>query len=141
MHYPLTAVHLPEQVYCYMISKVRAVLPVLGDPDPAMAEVTGTLAGALRALTSVRGGDAGVAAGERIAKEPRVIQDAYKETYRTLLRLCNVAQPEDVAPVWWRLANCTKSEQHTLLTQEFHRICQVRGLDTELYTPPSSRRG
>jgi hypothetical protein len=134
--YPLTAVHLPEQVYRYMISKVRADLPALADPDPATAEVTGTLAGALRALTSARGGGEGPVAGERGAtREPKLIQEVYRETYRTLLRFCNVSRPEDVAPVWGRLANCTKSEQHTLLTQEFHRVCQARGLDTALYTP------
>ena len=132
--YPLTAVHLPEQVYQYLIGKVRADLPALGEPDPVTAEVTGTLAGALRALTNARGAE-GTTAGDRAAKEPKLIQDVYKETFRTLLRFGNVSRPEDVAPVWGRLANCAKSEQHTLLTQEFHRVCQARGLDTELYTP------
>jgi hypothetical protein len=135
VHYPLSAVHLPEQVYRYLISKVRADLPALGDPDPATAEVTGTLAGALRALTSARAGGEATLSGEPTVKEPRLVQDVYKETYRTLLRFCNVSRPEDVAPVWGRLANCVKSEQHTLLTQEFHRVCQAKGLDTELYTP------
>lgn len=135
MHYPLSAVHLPEQVYRYLISKVRADLPALGDPDPAAVEVTGTLAGALRALTNARAGGEAILAGEPTVKEPRLVQDVYKETYRTLLRFCNVSRPEDVAPVWGRLANCVKSEQHTLLTQEFHRVCQAKGLDTELYTP------
>jgi hypothetical protein len=134
--YPLTAVHLPEQVYRYMISKVRADLPALADPDPATAEVTGTLAGALRALTSARGGEGPIAGEERgVVREPKLIQEVYRETYRTLLRFCNVSRPEDVAPVWGRLANCTKSEQHTLLTQEFHRVCQARGLGTALFTP------
>ncbi|KAI2499710.1 hypothetical protein MHU86_14791 [Fragilaria crotonensis] len=136
VHYPLTAVHLPEQVYRYLIGKVRADLPALGDPDPATAEVTGTLAGALRALTNARPGREGTAPEERATvKEPKLLQDVYRETYRTLLRFCNVSRPEDVAPLWGRLANCAKSEQHTLLTQEFHRVCQAKGLDTALYTP------
>lgn len=55
--YPLTAVHLPEQIFRYMISKVLcADLPSLGDPKRATAEVTGTVAGKkLRSLTSARG--------------------------------------------------------------------------------------
>jgi hypothetical protein len=31
--------------------------------------------------------------------------EAYKETYATLLRYCNVASSNSVAPVWTRLAN------------------------------------
>lgn len=61
--------------------------------------------------------------------------ETYRETYRTLLRFCNVANPDDVAPVWGRLANCAKSEQHTVLSQEFHRVCMARGLSNELYNP------
>lgn len=37
--------------------------------------------------------------------------------------------------MWQRLANCHKSEQHTVLVQEFHKVCQSQGLSTELYTP------
>ena len=68
-------------------------------------------------------------------KEPRTIMEAYKETYRTLLRYCNVTDPKNVAPVWPRLANCHKSEQHTVLSQELQKVCMARGLSTELYAP------
>lgn len=34
-----------------------------------------------------------------------------------------------------RLANCSKSEQHTIMTQEFQRVCMAKGFSTELYTP------
>ena len=101
-----------------MIGKVRGDLPALGDPDPATAEVTGMLAGALRALTAARNDDTGT---EPATKAPKQVNDVYKETYGTLLRFCNVTQPE-LAPLWGRLANCSKSEQHTILTQEFHRV-------------------
>ena len=104
----LTPVHLPPDVYRYMISKVRLDLPALATPDPMVTEVTGTLAGALRALTS-RVGEGG---GDRTTREPKGIDEHYKETYRTLLRFCNVTSAEAVAPLWRCLANCTKSEQH-----------------------------
>lgn len=130
---PLYPVHLPPAAYRYMIGELRGDLPALADPDPATAEVTGTLAGALRALSRGRGGETDK--GDRTTREPKGVQDVYKETYRTLLRFCNVARVEDVAPLWGRLANCSKSEQHTILTQEFQRVCMARGLATELYTP------
>lgn len=47
--HPMYPVHLPNNVYQYMISKVRSDLPAIAAPDPATAEVTETLAGALRA--------------------------------------------------------------------------------------------
>ncbi|KAI2490266.1 hypothetical protein MHU86_24316 [Fragilaria crotonensis] len=128
-----TPVHLPPEVYRYMIGKVKGDLPALATPDAMTAEVTGTLAGALRALTSARGGGDG--AEERSTREPKAIHEFYKETYRTLLRFGNVTTPEAVAPVWRRLANCTKSEQHTILVQEFQRVCMARGLSTEFYVP------
>ena len=133
VHHALYPVHLPEQVYQYLVGKVRSDLPALAGPDPATAEVTSTLAGALRALASERGGTEG-GGGER-PREPKSVQDVYKETYGTLLRFCNVAQPTEVAPVLGRLANCTKSEQQTIISQELQRVCMARGLSTALYTP------
>ncbi|KAI2500314.1 hypothetical protein MHU86_14194 [Fragilaria crotonensis] len=50
VHYPLTAVHLPEQVYRYLIGKERGTAP----------EERATV------------------------KEPKLLQDVYRETYRTL---------------------------------------------------------
>ncbi|KAI2491966.1 hypothetical protein MHU86_22586 [Fragilaria crotonensis] len=127
----LTPVHLPPDVCRYMISKVRLDLPALATPDPMVTEVTGTLAGALRVLTS-RVGEGG---GDRATREPKGIDEHYKETYRTLLRFCNVTSAEAVAPLWRRLVNCTKSEQHTIIVQEFQRVCSVRGLSSEFYVP------
>ena len=127
----LAPVHLPPDVYRYMITKVRLDLPALAAPDAATAEVTGTLAGALRALTSRAGGGG----EDRTSREPKSINEHYKETYRVLLRFCNVSTAEAVAPIWRRLANCTKSEQHTIMVQEFQRVCMARGLSSEFYVP------
>lgn len=128
----LTPVHLPPEVYQYLTSKVRADLPGLGTEGGGRVgtESAATLVGALRALTRRDGED-----GERPPKEQRTIADAYKETHSVLLRFCNVANADDVAPVWKRLANCHKSEQHTLLTQELQKVCVARGLSTQLYVP------
>ncbi len=90
------------------------------------------MAGALQVLTR-QATPAGPE--DRGAKEPKTIQDAYKETYRTLLRFCNVSEAAQVAPIWSRLANCLKSEQATIIPQEFHRVCMARGPDTALYAP------
>jgi hypothetical protein len=132
VHHPLTPLHLPDAVYRYMIGKVRGDLPALAGPDPGTAEITGTLAGALRALTGARGA---AEVGEGAPREPKSVQEVYRETYHLLLRYCNVAAATDVAPVWGRLANCAKSERHTILVQEFQRVCMARGLSAELYTP------
>lgn len=77
--YPLVPVHLPAAVYSYMTNKVPGDLPALAELDPAAAEVTGTLAGARRALT---GGwrDTGDD-GRASSREPKKVQDIYKETY------------------------------------------------------------
>ena len=130
----LMPVHMPANVYQYFTSKVKSDLPALGAPDAATAEITGTLAGALRALTRDGGGGGG-GAEDRREREPKTVQEVYKETYRTLVRFCNVGSPTEVATVWSRLANCAKSEQHMVLIQEFQRVCRARGLATELYTP------
>ena len=134
-------IHLPPEVYRYVTSKVQADLPALvqggalvGGPDGNAA-----LVGALQALNAARGTGGGVAAvgedGARVGREPKTVAEAYKETYPTLLRFCNVMRVDEVAPVWSRLANCLKSEQHVVLTQEFQRVCMSRGLSTELYVP------
>lgn len=128
--HPLTPVHLPLLVYRYMTGKVRSDLPALAAPDALTSEVTGTLAGALRALTRNTEG----AAIDR-TREPKTVAEVYRETYRTLLRFSNVPSVEQLAPLWQRLANCTKSEQHTIMVQEFQRVCMARGLSTELHVP------
>ena len=131
VYHPLAPVHLPADVYRYMIGKVRGDLPALATPDALTGELTGTLAGALRVLTG-READGG---GDRPHRDPKTIQEVYKETFRTLLRYCNVAEPLEVSPVWRRLANCAKNEQHTVMTQEFQTVCRARGLGTDMYVP------
>lgn len=93
--------------------------------------------GAIRALSTPRGGgnNPGGEDAERVAREPKSVAEAYRETYRTLLRFSNVEEVTQLAPVWQRLANCLKSEQHTVLTQEFQKVCMARGLSTEYYVP------
>jgi hypothetical protein len=130
-----TPLHLPPEAYQYVTSKVQADLPGLAmatgaggaDSDPA---ITGALLRALGLAGTVDGGDPATS-----ARAPKAIMEAYKETYPTLVRFCNAATIDGVAPVWLRLANCHKSEQHTVLTQEFQNVCMARGLATDLYTP------
>ena len=88
VYHPIAPVHLPANVYRYMTSKVRADLPALAAADPMAAETSGALVGALRALTRGTGGGA----DDRASKEPKTVAEVYnKETYRTLLRFCNVS--------------------------------------------------
>ncbi|KAI2506961.1 hypothetical protein MHU86_7458 [Fragilaria crotonensis] len=118
-----------------MIGKVRRDLPALVAPDAATTEITDTLAWALGVLTRA-GGRTADETEDRSTREPKSVPEVYKETYRTLMRFCKVGHPEEVAPVWGHLANCAnKSEQHTILVQEFRRVCMARGLSTKLYTP------
>ena len=127
-----TPLHLPPEAYRYVTSKVQADLPALltaggggvAGADPAVA-------GALRMLGLAAEGGAAAPS----ARAPKTINEAYKETYPTLLRFCNAATSDGVAPVWVRLANCHKSEQQTVLTQEFQKVCMARGVATDLYTP------
>ena len=66
---------------------------------------------------------------------PKGIAEAYKETYPVLLRYNCVDGANKVAPVWRRLANAHKSEQQTILQQEFAKVCSNRGLTAKLYCP------
>lgn len=131
-----TPLHLPPEVHEYMTAKVHNDLPAL----ITRGEATGTteaLVGAIRALTAPRGrvAETGGVEGEPAVREPKTVADTYRETYRTLLRFSNVGSIAELSPVWNRLANCHKSEQHTILTQEFHKVCMSRGLSTEYYAP------
>jgi hypothetical protein len=136
VHQTIVPLHLPEDVYRYVTSKVQGDLPALTHPDRTGVLEADALAGAMRALGAAQppAGAAGVEGG-RATREPKSVTDAYKETYPTLLRYCNVARAEDLAPVWARLANAHKSEQHVVLTQEMQRVCMSRGLSTDLYVP------
>jgi hypothetical protein len=83
--HPLTPLHLPASAYQYMTAKVRSDLPALAGGGAMTDDVTGTLVGALRAMTETRAGRGGDPA-DRPAK---TINEAYKETFGTLLRYCN----------------------------------------------------
>lgn len=132
-----TPVHLPPEVYQYVTSKVQSDLPALRAADGVGGGATAQLVGALQALAAARRDAAEEAdeAGARGAGGLKTIAQAYKETYTSLLRFGNVGNVEEVAPLWTRLANCGKGEQHTVLTQEFQKVCMARGLSTELYVP------
>jgi hypothetical protein len=134
VYHPLAPVHLPGDVYRYMTgSKVKADLPALnGAIDPLDGTVPGGLACVLRVLART-GGVTADPTDDR-TREPKSVAEHYKETHRMLLRYGNVGQVSDLAPIWQRLANCTKSEQFTIMTQEMQKICLARGLATELYT-------
>ena len=127
-------VFLPPEVHDYVVSKVAIDLPALGRRSETGQGTTDALVGAIRSLTAAR--NAGIAGeDEAIPKAPKSVADTYRETYRTLLRFSNVQEVGELSPLWMRLANCHKSEQHTVLTQEFQKVCMARGLSTELYTP------
>ena len=111
VHHTFAALHLPPDAYRYVTAKVLADLPALRDQEPAGVTGVGgaaAVAGALRAIGLAYGGADGGEATH--TKEPRTIVDAYKETYRMLLRYCNVTDSSNVAFVWQRLTNCHKSE-------------------------------
>ncbi len=76
VYHPLTPVHLPAEAYAYLTSKVRGDLAAPMAIDAAAAEMTGTLAGALRALT--RKG-AGGATEERRESEARPYRRSIKK--------------------------------------------------------------
>ena len=122
-----------------MTAKVQADLPALRAEGGEDATGAARMAGVLRTLGLARGprGDP-EDDEERAPKAPKTIVEAYTETYRILLRFCNVSKPGSVAPVWLRLANCHKKEQHTVLTQELQKVCISRGLSTD-FTLRSSR--
>ena len=125
---------LPPEVHDYMVSKVAADLPVLGRGTVSESTTTEALVGAIRSLTAARGGGA-IGGEEASEKAQKSVADTYRETYKTLLRFSNVGDVNELSPMWSRLANCHKSEQHTVLSQEFQKVCMSKGLSTELYTP------
>ena len=132
----LTALHLPPDVYRYVTNKIRSDLPATIEPSRLGAVGADAVADAIRALGDARGaGGGGAGDGARTPREPKSIADTYKETFQTLLRFCNVAEVTGVAPLWPRLANATKGEQHVVITQELQRVCMSRGLSTEVFVP------
>ena len=132
VYHPLGPLHVPDAVYEFLTSKVHSDLPALAGAAGTGADITRTLAGALRALTRASGAGGGTDGG---TKEPKSISEVYRETYSTLLLYCRVTEPSAVAPVWKRLANCAKSERYTIVTQELQRVCMERKLAPEVYVP------
>jgi hypothetical protein len=129
-----TPLYLPPEAYSYVTAKVQADLPAIANAAARGATpMAETIAGALRTLGVARGGGAADDGGR--GREPKTIVEAYKETHPTLLRFCNASTVDAVAPVWARLANSHKSEQHTVLTQELHNVCMARGMSTQSMRP------
>ncbi|KAI2505102.1 hypothetical protein MHU86_9290 [Fragilaria crotonensis] len=73
--------------------------------------------------------------GNHGAREPKGVQDAYRETYPLLQRYCHVSTVEELAPLWGRLARGGKGEQQSILQQELTRVCTGRGLTPDVYCP------
>ena len=120
VHHAFTPLHLPPEVYRYVTAKVQADLPALRAEGGEDATGAARMAGVLRTLGLARGprGDP-EDDEERAPKAPKTIVEAYTDTYRILLRFFTVSEePGSVAPVWLRLANCHKKEQHTVLTRQ-----------------------
>ena len=136
----LAAVHPPGAVYEFLMSKVQADLPDTR-PGAALAgragkgHVGADIAGLVRALADAHGqGARGCAAADE-EREPKRVDEVYRETYMTLLRHCRVEHPDKVAPLWRRLANAAKGEQQAIIQHELTKVCMVRGLAPELYCP------
>ena len=51
-----------------------------------------------------------VEAGTQGTRELKGVMEAYRETYPVLLRYCQVAGMEELAPIWNRLAQGAKGE-------------------------------
>jgi hypothetical protein len=138
--YTLRPIIAPERVSRFVASKIMGDLPVLrnpavyGQPAPmAPPLLAADLAGLVQNLAQAQR-NAGM---ERRAqeREPKTIQEAYREIYPLLLRHCRVEDPLDVPMVWNRLANAQKGEYYTILNQECLAVCRTRGWAPELYTP------
>lgn len=138
--YNLRPIHAPERVSRFVNTKVMADLPGLRVPaaapgglQPYPPQPLADLAGLVQNLAQVQQN----AAGERrnADREPKSIQEAYRETYPLLLRHCRVEDPVDAPTLWSRLANAHKGEYYTILTQECMSVCRTRGWAPELYTP------
>jgi hypothetical protein len=120
-------------VYDYVSTKIDQDLPghatAPGDGAPA-APLATQLVAALQVLVGAR-----APTGDAVPNEPKSIAESYRETYKVMLRYCNVAGVEEVAPLWRRMANAHKSELMAILNQELNKVCMARGLSTDTYTP------
>lgn len=121
---------LPEAISDYVAAKVHNDLPGRkqgGRPPPD---------GLDQVVTAVQQLAANVAdVSGRSGREQKGIMEAYRETYPVLLRYCQVATVEELAPVWGRLARGAKGEQHSVIQQEMTSVCAERGLTPDLYCP------
>jgi hypothetical protein len=103
-------VHLPQPVYQYVASKIYSDLPALREGHPLAATEQPTWLQPNKWPSSCglwrrphqRAND-GVQ-----DREPKQVQDVYRETYLLLLRHNRVEHTEDLAPIWRRLANSAK---------------------------------
>jgi hypothetical protein len=136
----LAAIHPPEPVYEFLMTKVQGDLP--GTRAGAVGGAAGAppvganLVDIVRALADVRGqGGRGEERDRGDEREPKRVSDVYRETYTTLMRHCRVEHVDDVAPLWRRMANATKGEQQSVIQHELSKVCLVRGLAPELYCP------
>ena len=126
---PFSLLLLPGGASEYVATKVFADLPVYqrgGGPqgvrDPMIAAFQ-------QIAANVAEG------GGRGPREPKGVMEAYRETYPVLLRFCQVATVEELAPIWGRLARGSKGEQQSIIQQELSSVCGDRGLTTDLYCP------
>lgn len=131
---------LPEAVSEHVARKVQTDLPNLRGlhNQPAGgggggAEL-GQVLGAVQRMADALGGT-NANWQPRPAREPKTVDEVYKETYGILLRFCQADHVDHLAPLWSRLANCAKGEQQAVLQQELTRVCLARGLAPELYCP------
>lgn len=121
---------LPAVVSNYVATKVRTDLPGRqrgGEVPPESMEQMVTAVHQLAASVGDMGG--------RNGREPKGIMEAYRETYPVLLRYCQVASVEELAPLWGRLARGAKGEQQSVIQQEMTSLCVERGLTPDLYCP------
>ena len=125
---------LPPPVGEYVATKVHSDLPGVrganGRGGVAGPEVE-QLVGAVNRLAENAVGN-----NDRNAnREAKTIIDTYRETYTLLLRFCQVNTVDNVAPLWSRLANCSKNEQQSVIQQELTKVCLGRGLAPDIYCP------
>jgi hypothetical protein len=108
----------------------------LRPPGPAGQVAPGTdVAGLVGALAEVQqqGRRERAEDGDR---EPKQITEVYRETYTTLVQtLQSQTHPKMSHPCGNASRNSAKGEQHTVIANEFNRVCRAKGLAPELYCP------
>ena len=121
---------LPALISDYVAVKIQVDLP--GRQGAGGAAAAPNLDPVVAAMHQLAENVGGIAA----RKEPKGVLDAYRETYTVLQRYCHVATVEELVPLWARLARGSKSEEQSILQQEFTRTCtKNRGLSPDIYCP------